>query len=61
MARSLNKAMLIGNLGADPELRHTASGIEVATFRLATNNLPAVPVKGQQSLHRRADPDPVLG
>lgn len=37
MARSLNKAMLIGNLGADPELRHTASGIEVATFRLATN------------------------
>ncbi len=37
MARSLNKAMLIGNLGADPELRHTASGVEVATFRLATN------------------------
>ncbi len=37
MARSLNKVMLIGNLGADPELRHTASGVEVATFRLATN------------------------
>ena len=37
MARSLNKVMLIGNLGVAPELRHTASGIEVATFRLATN------------------------
>lgn len=37
MARSLNKAMLIGNLGRDPELRHTASGVPVATFSLATN------------------------
>ncbi|MDX1622453.1 MAG: single-stranded DNA-binding protein [Gemmatimonadota bacterium] len=37
MARSLNKVMLIGNLGADPELRHTASGVAVATFSLATN------------------------
>lgn len=37
MARSLNKAMLIGNLGGDPELRHTASGVPVVTFRLATN------------------------
>lgn len=37
MARSLNKVMLIGNLGADPELRHTAGGVPVATFSLATN------------------------
>lgn len=37
MARSLNKVMLIGNLGADPELRHTAGGLPVATFSLATN------------------------
>lgn len=37
MARSLNKVMLIGNLGADPELRNTASGLPVATFSLATN------------------------
>lgn len=37
MARSLNKAMLIGNLGRDPELRHTASGVPVATFSVATN------------------------
>jgi single-strand DNA-binding protein len=37
MARSLNKVMLIGNLGRDPELRATASGMQVATFTLATN------------------------
>lgn len=37
MARSVNKAILIGNLGKDPELRHTASGKAVATFPLATN------------------------
>jgi single-strand DNA-binding protein len=29
--------MLIGNLGSDPEMRHTPSGQAVATFRLATN------------------------
>jgi single-strand DNA-binding protein len=37
MAKSLNKAMLIGNLGKDPELRYTASGVAVATFTIATN------------------------
>jgi single-strand DNA-binding protein len=37
MAKSLNKVMLIGNLGKDPELRYTTSGIAVATFSLATN------------------------
>lgn len=35
--RSLNKVMLIGNLGKDPELRYTQSGTAVATFSLATN------------------------
>jgi len=34
---NLNKVMLIGRLGKDPELRHTASGKPVATFSLATN------------------------
>ena len=34
MARSLNKVMLIGNLGVDPEVRHTSSGLPVATFRM---------------------------
>ncbi len=35
--RSVNKAILIGNLGKDPELRHTSSGQTVATFPVATN------------------------
>ena len=33
---SVNKAILIGNLGADPELRYTASGTAVAGFNMAT-------------------------
>ncbi len=37
MARSLNKVLLIGHLGADPELRYTGSGRPFATFRVATN------------------------
>jgi single-strand DNA-binding protein len=37
MAKSLNKVMLIGNLGKDPELRYTPSGVAVATFSVATN------------------------
>jgi len=35
--RSLNKVQLIGNLGTDPELRHTAGGQAVANFSLATS------------------------
>jgi len=37
MARSLNKAVLIGNLTRDPELRYTPQGSAVCTFGLATN------------------------
>lgn len=37
MAGSLNKAMLIGNLGADPEIRSIASGTRVANLSVATN------------------------
>jgi len=33
---SLNKVMLIGNLGKDPEVRYTTSGQGVASFSLAT-------------------------
>jgi len=35
--RSVNKVILIGNLGKDPELRYTNSGVAVATFSVATN------------------------
>ncbi len=34
---SVNKAILIGHLGKDPELRYTQSGRAVASFTLATN------------------------
>ncbi len=37
MARSLNKAMLIGNLTRDPEMRYTPQGAAVCTFGVATN------------------------
>lgn len=36
MAEGLNKAMLIGNLGADPELRFTQNNRPVLKFRIAT-------------------------
>ena len=38
MARTLNKVMLIGNVGRDPELKHTPSGIPVTSFNLATTD-----------------------
>ncbi|HEX5437134.1 MAG TPA: single-stranded DNA-binding protein [Gemmatimonadaceae bacterium] len=37
MSRSLNSAQLIGNVGADPEVRSTTGGHRVATFSLATS------------------------
>ena len=37
MAGSLNKVMLIGNVGQDPELRYTPDGNPVANFSIAVN------------------------
>lgn len=37
MARGINKVILIGNLGADPETRHTAGGNAVANLSVATS------------------------
>ena len=37
MAGGVNKAILVGNLGADPEVRFTPGGQAVANFRIATS------------------------
>ncbi len=37
MSRGLNKIMVIGNLGRDPEMRYTPSGRPVTTFSVATS------------------------
>lgn len=34
----INKAIIVGNLGADPEIRYTQSGSQVATFNVATTD-----------------------
>jgi single-strand DNA-binding protein len=38
MAGSVNKVILIGNLGADPEVRHTQDGRSICNLRLATTD-----------------------
>jgi len=38
MAKSVNKVILLGNVGKDPEVRSTASGVQVASFTLATSD-----------------------
>ena len=37
MARGINKVILVGNLGSDPELRSTGSGVSICSFSLATS------------------------
>ena len=42
MARSLNKCIVIGNVGRDPEMRYTPQGTAVTSFTVAVNrNRPA--------------------
>ena len=43
MAKSVNKVILLGNVGKDPEIRSTASGMIVANFSIATTDR----IKGQ--------------
>jgi single-strand DNA-binding protein len=55
VSRSLNKIMLIGNLGSDPEVRSTTGGNRVATFSLATSrqwNSPSGEKQEKTEWHR---------
>lgn len=38
MGKGVNKVILVGNLGADPEVRYTNSGTAICTFTLATSD-----------------------
>jgi single-strand DNA-binding protein len=38
MARSVNKVILVGNVGKDPEVKYSPSGTPIAKFSLATND-----------------------
>ena len=46
--RSLNKVMLIGNLGKDPEVRYTSGGQAVANLRIATSRSWTDKASGQK-------------
>lgn len=37
MAKGVNKVILVGNLGADPDLRYTSQGTAIASLRIATS------------------------
>ncbi|MGI8402952.1 MAG: single-stranded DNA-binding protein [Gemmatimonadaceae bacterium] len=55
MSRSLNKVMLIGNLGSDPEVRSTTGGNRVASFSIATSrswNSPSGEKQEKTEWHR---------
>jgi single-strand DNA-binding protein len=40
---NLNKVMIIGNVGSDPEMRYTPNGNPVTSFRVATNRVYTTP------------------
>ena len=45
---SLNKIMIIGNLGGDPEMRYTAQGVPVTSFSVAVNWFRNDPAGGER-------------
>lgn len=48
MARGVNKVILVGNLGADPETRYTASGSAISNIRIATTEAWKDKTSGEQ-------------
>ncbi len=47
----INKAILIGNLGADPEVKYLSNGTTVATFRLATSENRVNKASGEKTTY----------
>ena len=52
MAQSLNRVLLIGRLGRDPEMRYTADGEAVTTLSLATDRPPKPDGAAETDWHR---------
>jgi single-strand DNA-binding protein len=48
MARGINKVILVGNLGADPETRYTPSGTAITSIRIATSESWKDKTSGEQ-------------
>jgi single stranded DNA-binding protein len=51
---SVNKVILVGNLGADPEVRYTPSGDAVANLRMATTDTWKDKARREEGSHRVA-------
>jgi single-strand DNA-binding protein len=56
----INKAIIVGNLGAKPELRSTNSGSHVSSLRIATSERRK-DSSGTASVCRRATSNPEMG
>lgn len=52
MSRSVNKLILVGNVGRDPEIHETKTGKKVAHFSLATNRFPNEEGEERTDWHR---------
>ena len=48
MSRSVNKIILVGNVGRDPDIQQTKNGTKVAHFSLATNRRPPANGDGEE-------------
>src|SRR5437762_12596506 len=48
MAKSVNKVILVGRLGRDPELKYTASGVPFCRFSMATDDVWNAKASGQR-------------
>ena len=47
--RGLNKVMIIGNLGKDPEMKYTPSGKPITTFSVAVGRMSRDPATGERA------------